>query len=242
MVNLTVTPDRTQFIEQFLERHEIEYRVDQYRPTGRNIYAVLPGRSPRVVGLMAHHDVKNPELENAQDNSASVANLLRLSLSLKQTPPDVTVVLIFTDEEEIVSLTVSGAARVARLIKAQQYPFIGFSHAINLELTGAGPWVWADLDSFENCQNLVSPDKITKLFPNITKVKTPFNDATILRYHGIDCVCVGLFPDESLEDYRAERYPEVWGLCHRSDDTVDKCSEYDMERFVFDVLLPLTRS
>lgn len=77
-------------------------------PTSRliNCYnIVMRGTSNRMV--VAHHDIVNPDIDNANDNSASVIN----AIMIKKLMPEMNVVLL--DGEEVGGL---GAHRCSELI------------------------------------------------------------------------------------------------------------------------------
>ena len=71
-------PPRVQWIINKLNTLNISYDLDKFLEEGSdnnflyNIY--LKGSSS--YGIMAHHDILNPNSDNANDNSASVINLI----------------------------------------------------------------------------------------------------------------------------------------------------------------------
>ena len=87
---------RVNFIISLLEENKIPYEVDEFRIErfdckGFNI--ILRGTSKRMV--IAHHDIVNPNSDNANDNSASVIN----AIYLKSISPETNVVI--TEGEEM---------------------------------------------------------------------------------------------------------------------------------------------
>ena len=182
--------------------------------------------------FVAHHDVSNIHSENAQDNSASVCNLLRLaSIIQEKSMVELNmrrVVILFSDCEETGT---RGAKRMADEIKTGKYGNV--SEVINLELTGKGKIVWADYCSGYNNNN--SPDKEKELAeklktccPNnrLEKFSCPPNDAPSFRSSGLPALCIGILPENDIQTH------STWRLCHSLTDTIEKCDEKDMTEFV----------
>jgi hypothetical protein len=205
--------------------------LDDYsynRPKLVNIIARFDSTSgkPAVV-FCAHHDISNPRSENCQDNSASVCNLLHLAAKLKAKGKDLTrpVIIVFTDKEEFGGI---GSGRMSRRILAGDFGPVDY--IINLELTGLGTELWLDtLNSgykgFENSGLKKRFDEVIGK-ENYHNVSTPFSDAVIFRANGIDCLCIGILPEEELVGEHATK--ETWWLCHSDEDTIEKTNEKDM--------------
>jgi acetylornithine deacetylase/succinyl-diaminopimelate desuccinylase-like protein len=85
-----------------------------------NLMALVPAgnlRSTRSVIFVAHHDVHTPHYQNANDNSASCANLLELLERLMaDVPPYHRTYIVFTDAEEIVSYSTPGGPHPRRIL------------------------------------------------------------------------------------------------------------------------------
>lgn len=219
---------------------KVPYTVDEYKKDHHNVYVNFPGYDPGYTSvLVAHHDVAVSGIQNCQDNTASVANLLHVCQILQENPIRHNVVVCFTDEEEIVSFDNSGAARLARLITGGHHLFDKFLFAYNLELTGLGRNVWVDFVSGGDLASKGLIEKVRSKIPNVMMVSTPFNDSTVLRYNGVDSVCLGICGSMDAQLIRMGRPPTVWSLCHKATDTIDKISETDMNWFVRTVLLRL---
>ena len=73
---------RVQFLMQLLESEGIDYELDTYQSRGNTCFnIILKGDSNRMV--VAHHDIVNPNIDNANDNSASVINAIMIKKDLK---------------------------------------------------------------------------------------------------------------------------------------------------------------
>lgn len=258
-----ITP-RVQFIMDKLNDMEIPFHQDVY-PTPRkfvvddvevetnyiNLYVpfVSHNQDAPTIVILAHHDVNNPESENCQDNSASVCNLLHLCSLLKTSTLDVNVTVAFVDAEEIVSFQGSGSAILSyRIInQAPEFPyFSNFLYAINLELTGKGSNLWADMRNIGGRAGMKLGSKLgndlLSLFPNINKVNTPFSDAAVMRSHGLDSICIGILDDENINQLKEGYFCETWSLCHSMEDTYEKISEEDMNYFAETTLMTMVQA
>jgi hypothetical protein len=222
--------ERINLIAIYLENENIPYVIDCYEGIHKNIYIHFKGKTDENIVFLAHHDIKNPKSQNCQDNTASVCNLLHLCNLLKVfSNLEKGVFIVFTDEEEKVDFKNSGAARLAQCYKEELFGFKNIEHFFNLELTGRGKIVWAD-----------TQDKYSSKLPHTKLVDTPFNDSTILRYHGIDdTTCIGIFDDADYLEVYNKGTCDLWKLCHTEEDTFDKIVEEDMTSFVEEILFKL---
>jgi hypothetical protein len=189
-------------------------------------------RSVPATVFCAHHDIVNVHSENAQDNSASICNLLHLcniilenekSVSLNK-KPNKRIIILFTDGEECGG---KGAIRFAEKVKDGCYGEI--SNVVNLELTGLGSEVW--INNYSKTNNETN-EKLTSILKEDNKelfVKgCPFNDAIPLQNNGIDSVCIGILPIEEAKGSTRN----TWNLCHSLEDKFDKTNGEDMNKFV----------
>jgi hypothetical protein len=199
-----------------------EFKVND-STTGFNI--VLRGDSTRIV--TAHHDIVNPNIDNANDNSASVIN----AIATKLLKPEVTVVLL--DGEEVGGL---GSQYLSNQINSGEFGEI--SWILNLELTGRGGSTFFIGDYPGKLQ-----DHIRGIF-DCPIVSTPFNDSVIFRRNGIDSVVINPLPilDEGTSLVKwGESYLDYDMLfnCHTKRDTLDTISIEDMQKFVEGVIIPI---
>ena len=262
-----ITP-RVQFIMDRLNEMEIPYSTDIFPsrkfnmnygvdsegkklPDEKNNYinVYVPFKSKKedakTIVILAHHDIANENSENCQDNSASVCNLLHLCKILKNSEFEENITVVFTDAEEIVDFNGSGSAILSYRIKNGHPDFLNFQYAINLELTGKGNIVWADLLNSYG-RNKMQPNsklgsEIVTNFSDVKPVTTPFSDSAVLRHHGLDSVCIGIITEEDFEQLKTQRYCDTWAMCHQEADTIEKISRENMNSFVQDILLPLVK-
>ena len=242
---------RIKFLMELLDSEGIEYELDKYNPNGdrRGLFGsrgesvcynlILKGNSNRMV--VAHHDIVNPDIDNANDNSASVIN----AIMVKKLMPHIHVVIL--DGEEVGGL---GSQRVSEQINDGYYGDIEW--VLNLELTGKG-------GKYFFIGNYPGPlhDRIKSMF-NCPVVQTPFNDSVTIRKNGIDsCVINPLPPIEESEDdgsgfFKGRYKPEpvkwhdgtlldfsILFHCHNEKDTVDTIDPKDMKEFVEEVVLKI---
>ena len=186
---------------------------------------VLRGDSNKII--TAHHDIVNPNIDNANDNSASVIN----AIATKLLRPEITVVLL--DGEEVGGL---GAHHLSERILSGE--FGGVEWILNLELTGRGGSTFFIGEYPGKLQ-----DHIRGIF-NCPIVSTPFNDSVIFREHGIDSVVINPLPilnegtspvmwEDSYLDYA------MLFNCHTQKDTLDTINTDDMQKFVEEVIIPI---
>ena len=196
-----------------------------------NINVLLKGKNEtETVIFSAHTDVNRKNSENAQDNTASICNLLDLISQLKDKELERNVLISFVDAEEVVDTRNSGSARLAYQIKQNKYGTVIYS--IILELTGLGKNVWV---------TAYSKNKILSELINLkaTFKPTPFSDCYTLFANGIEeTVCIGILPDNEIRQPDMNKI-HTWRLCHQEEDTFDKCSKEDMAHFVENILLKL---
>jgi hypothetical protein len=168
--------------------------------------------------VVAHHDIVNPNIDNANDNSASVIN----AIMIKKIRPDVNVVLL--DGEEVGGL---GSKRLSEQINSSKFGNIDW--VLNLELTGKGG------------ENFFIGNYNGALFNHIKSIfdcpvyKTPFNDSVIFRKNGIDSCVINPLPKLPNGDLN---YDLLFN-CHNHRDTVDTIDINDMKDFVEKVVLKI---
>lgn len=217
---------RVQFLIQLLESEGINYKLDTYQSKGNTCYnLILKGDSDRMV--VAHHDIVNPNIDNANDNSASVIN----AIMIKKLMPKINVVLL--DGEECGGL---GSQRVSDQIKDGYFNTIDW--VLNLELTGKGGKYFFIGDY---------PGKLSNHIKSIFDcpiTNTPYNDSVTFRKNGIDSVVINPIPPlnegkTSSVKWNDDTYLDFSMLynCHSCKDTIDTIDINDMKEFVEDVVL-----
>jgi hypothetical protein len=223
------TTPRVEFLRDLIKELGLNQELHAWwiDDSNRGFNIVLRGEGNRIV--TAHHDIMNPNIDNANDNSASVIN----AIALKMLCPEITVVLL--DGEEVGG---KGSSYLAKQIKMGNFGDVEW--ILNLELTGRGGRTF-----FIGDYPGVLSDHIRGIFdcPIIT---TPFNDSVIFREHGIDSVVINPLPvlteGTSLVKWK-DSYLDYSMLynCHSVRDTLDTISVEDMKEFVEEVLVPILR-
>jgi hypothetical protein len=220
---------RVNFIISLLEKEGIKYEVDEFETgfgesIGFNI--IMRGESNKM--FIAHHDIVNPDSDNANDNSASVIN----AIYLKSILPHLNVVL--TDGEEYGFL---GAKRVSDQIIGEKFGEIEW--VLNLELTGRGGENFFIGDYPGNLSQ-----KIKEKF-NPPTMKTPGNDCIPLISSGIDAAVINPLPlleegTSLLENERGFLQVDLLKKCHSKSDNIENISIDDMKKFVEKILVPIS--
>jgi hypothetical protein len=219
---------RVQFLIKLLESEGINYELDRFESRGINCYnIILKGNSSKMV--VAHHDIVNPSIDNANDNSASVIN----AIMVKKLLPNIHVVLL--DGEEVGGL---GSQRVSDQINEGYYGSIDW--VLNLELTGKGGKYFF-IGNYPG--NLFT--HIKSLF-NCPVVQTPYNDSVTFIKNGIDSCVINPLPPltngkESPVKWDDNTYLDFSMLfhCHNEKDTLQTIDVNDMKEFVEGVLIKI---
>lgn len=237
--NIDPITNRVQYIVAQLENLGVDYEVDVFNSTNAedidiatllpitkrvNIEVKFPANNDTVDSIiyLAHHDVANVKSENCNDNTASVCNLIHLCSALKGKELDKNIFIIFTDAEETVSFTSSGATRLAKNNLKGKYGNLLIAY--NLELTAFGTEVWSD----RNLEELQQGSK------DFTLVRTPYNDSVVLRLtqYSIKSTCLGILTKSELNNVKSKGYCDTWSLCHSEGDKFENAVEEDMINFV----------
>lgn len=223
-----IPTNRVNYILSLLDEESIDYELDifNYRKTSAyNI--ILQGTSSKMV--VAHHDIVNPDIDNANDNSCSVIN----AIMLKKLMPEINVVLL--DGEEFGGV---GSQRVSEQIKSGKFGNIDW--VLNLELSGRGGKYF-----FIGNYPGELTNHIKSLF-DCPVFDTPFNDSVIFRRNGIDSCVINTLPptDKSkIIKWNENTYLDYEMLfnCHNYKDTLDTINPDDMKEFVEEVLLKILK-
>lgn len=222
---------RVKFLMELLESEGIEYELDKTQTKGLStreitLYnLILKGSSNKMV--VAHHDINNPNIDNANDNSCSVIN----AIMVKKLMPHIHVVIL--DGEEF-----GGKGSKVISEKINDGYFGDIEWVLNLELTGKGGKYF-----FMGNYPGKLQDKIKSLFPDAPVVNTPFNDSVIFRQNGIDSCVINPIPpiDKKTSVKYGDKYLDYSMLfhCHNSKDTVATIDPNDMKEFVEEVVVKI---
>lgn len=219
---------RVEFLIQLLESEGIDYELDTYQSRGNTCFnIILKGDSDRMV--VAHHDIVNPNIDNANDNSASVIN----AIMIKKLMPHINVVIL--DGEECGGL---GSQRVSDQINEGYFNNIEW--VLNLELTGKGGKYFF----IGNYPGKLS-DHIKSIF-DCPITNTPYNDSVTFRKNGIDSVVINPIPPLNEGKTSSVKWNDTTYLdfsmlynCHSSKDTIDTIDINDMKEFTENVVLKI---
>jgi hypothetical protein len=222
-----VPSPRVQFLIDLIHSEDIEYQLDKYETSGTWGYnIIMKGSSDRMV--VAHHDIVNPNIDNANDNSASCIN----AIMIKKLMPHINVVLV--DGEECGGI---GSQRLSNQILDNEFGNIDW--VLNLELTGRG-----GKHFFIGNYPGKLHEHIKSIF-NCPVVNTPYNDSVTLRRNGIDSCVINPLPPlkEGISDvkWNSETYLDysmLWN-CHSKSDTIDTICPNDMKEFVEKIILKI---
>ena len=226
--NSNVPTPRVEFLMQVLESEGIDYVLDTYQSRGNTCFnLILKGDSDRMV--VAHHDIVNPNIDNANDNSASVIN----AIMIKKLMPHINVVIL--DGEECGGL---GSQRVSDQINEGYFNTIDW--VLNLELTGKGGKYFF----IGNYPGKLS-DHIKSIF-DCPITNTPYNDSVTFRKNGIDSVVINPIPPLNEGKTSSVKWNDTTYLdfsmlynCHSSKDTIDTIDINDMKEFTENVVLKI---
>jgi Iap family predicted aminopeptidase len=225
---------RVEYLISLLEEEGIHYELDKFESKkgwmGKSTMCyniILKGSSNKMV--VAHHDIVNPNIDNANDNSASVIN----AIMVKKLIPNINVVLL--DGEEVGGL---GSKRVSDQINEGYFGDIDW--VLNLELTGRGGKYF-----FIGNYPGTLTEHIKSLF-DCPVVQTPYNDSVTFRKNGIDSVVINPLPKLNGDKKSNVKWDDNTYLdysmlfnCHTEKDTIDTISVYDMKEFVEQVLIKI---
>ena len=211
-----------------MEKENINYELDVFKKRRITLFnIILKGNSNKMV--VAHHDIVNPNSDNANDNSASVIN----AIMLKKILPDVNVVLL--DGEEMGGL---GSQRLSDQINEDYFGDIDW--VLNLELSGKGGKYF-----FIGDYPGELTDHIKSKFDCPVRL-TPYNDSVTFRANGIDSVVINPVPvlkeGKSNLNYGGEYLDDrMLSNCHSDKDSVDTIDIKDMKEFVEEILIKILK-
>ncbi len=218
---------RVKYIMELLTNENIDFELDIFERGLVTCYnIILRGSSSKMI--IAHHDIINPNIDNANDNSCSIIN----AIMVKKHLPNIHVV--FTDGEEVGGF---GSQRLSDQINSNEFGAIDW--VLNLELTGKGG------------EHFFIGNYTGKLFDHIKNlfdcpvVQTPYSDTVTIRKNGIDSVVINPLPPLEVGKISIVKHGDVYldfdllFNCHTTRDTIDTIDIEDMKIFVEKVLLKI---
>lgn len=225
--------NRLKYIINLLGELNIEYEVTTWDDScvGDDYWdycfhnLIIKGTSSRY--FTAHYDIRNPNSQNANDNSASIISLI----ALKMLNPDVNIAFLDAEESPWMGEGAKWHRQWLRStlnsINGKEFRDIEF--ILNLEMIGLGGKN-AVISDYNN--NL--SEAIKKNFNPIV-MSLPPNDAWFFK-NRFDTVCMSTYPI-----INGEPNFDHFKKAHTMGDNLDSISIPDMIEFVYEILLPLTK-
>lgn len=227
--NLTELSNRGVFIQNLLERYNIEYELIPYDIGKEKIFYNFYIWGSSDMFLTAHYDVVNTASDNANDNSASIIN----ALVYKIKNPSINVVILDGEEPPWMG---DGSRAASKEFRERRTNVKGI---LNLELTGFGRDWFID-NSYAPIVN-----HIKKTFPDkdVLSIPTPFNDATIFRQHIYNACVITTLPDlENEAPYPQNLNFEILYYSHTKKDSVSNINIDDMNHFIDNIIDPIIKN
>ena len=222
-----LTPtNRVNHLINILNKQNIPYELDSHHlDVGIAHNLILRGSSDKMV--VAHHDVSNHLIDNANDNSASIIN----AIAIKKIIPEINVVLL--DGEEVGGV---GSKIISEQINNNLFGDIKW--VLNLELTGKGGKNFFIGDYNGELSNYIIEKFDCPIY------KTAFNDCDIFQKNGIDTTVINPLPalkngKSSLIHNNKYLNTNILYNCHNEKDSIDSISVNDMKEFVEEVLVKI---
>lgn len=187
---------------------------------------ILKGSSNKY--FTAHHDVRNPNSQNANDNSASIISLILL----KVLNPDVNIAFLDAEESPWMG---EGAKMFRQWVYSTHNGYNGkeyreVDYIVNLEMVGLGG------------RNIVISDYDNNLSATIKQnfnpvvMQLPPNDSWFFK-HRFDTVCMSTYPI-----INGKPNFDHFKKAHKKEDNLSSIRIDDMQEFVSEVLLPLSKA
>ncbi len=253
---------RSSYIQNFLEKNSIFYTLQDFK-SGINIETVKNGTVKDMeIILMSHYDVYNKAAENANDNSSSVAVLLKLAEYFKKNTPKYKISMVFNDNEEILgglsaySDSINDVQSI--LDKSGSYYYLKNHHnkekilfVIILEMSGIGDSIFIASNSGnficnglinEYCAEIARSNKF--LYNVMPVLQSDYISASILKLKGTVIGAIPYYDAKTyIENYKKygfkkDIYPHTWKKNHTSMDKVFSIQDKSL-RMIFNYLINL---
>jgi len=222
--------NRQEFLESWLSSKEVPYRILQQGEL--NHILITPGggesyrKDCRSKILIAHYD-RVPGTPGANDNSASVFQLLNLSLYLQGNKRKHNCLIILSDGEELQreqSLKEQGAWQLAQTLKSYS---LQNSLVLIMDLCGIGDTLVygssADRQKKEKNKVPESLQELLKRYSRGEKIKQLqyFSDDIGFLAHSFSTVLVSILPWKDKEFLLEGKMPPAWASQHSMEDRVE---------------------
>lgn len=233
--------NRANFIVDYLRNINVFYNVQNYHH-GKNIEFVKYGENrEKEIIFFSHYDISRETKDGANDNTSSVAVLLKIIEYVSQIDTPFNIRIIFNDKEEILgallnkNIDIKSISKIINNVGSFQYlrNFTNRSNIVavfNLELSGIG-----DILYFATKSGLVGCDEnIIKFLEYICKkeqieyIKIPILNSDMISIHTLSLRggVYGSIPKHDalnfLNNYSGninkENMPSVWKNIHSDKD------------------------
>ncbi len=229
-LTLTGAENRASFIENFLSTNSIKFSSLEFH-NGKNIEVVIPGKNrEREALFFAHYDISKHTKEGANDNSSSVAILLKI-ITDKIRETQLTIRIVFTDREEDIGALLSknisfeNIKNIVTNIGSFDYlknhcDRSKIAALFNIEMSGIGDTIFL---SNKSGNVLCDKGMISKLeliaFKNSKKttlVNLPYTDILSSHILSIKGVAIGVVPLDDAIKIKTDRehLPSIWKNNH----------------------------
>ena len=220
--------NRASLIIQILKENDVEYIIDTFTPKNSkmklcNIIVEFNNAELNETTIHdVHHDVRNVNSLNILDNTASVANLLSLAISLNGKKLKRKTVIAFVDGEEVGCY---GAKRMVEQIEKGVYGEI--IDVVTHELTASGKVL---TNKFLDRGFITR--KLYEIDSEMVESPTPYCDVNIYLEAGINVVCLCTLPVNQMKQLVETGFCDDWGKCHKMNDDMSSANEKDMKNYV----------
>jgi len=253
---------RAAYIQSFLEKNSIFYTLQDFK-FGKNIETVKNGTiNDKEIILMCHYDTYNPASESANDNSSSVAILLKLAQYFKKNTPKYTTSLVFNDNEEILGglSAYSDSIKDVQSIldKSGSYYYLNNHHnkekilfVIILEMSGIGDSIFIASNSGNFlCNSLINEfctetaKNFSFLYNVMPVLQSDYISIHIMKLKGTVIGAIPYYDAKTyIENYKKygfkkDIYPHTWKKNHTSMDKVSSIQEKSLQ-MIFNYLIKM---
>ena len=229
-LTLVGSENRVKFIENLLSENNIQFSLLEYG-NGKNIEITILGKNrEKEVVFFAHHDISAHTKEGANDNSSSVAILLKIILD-KIREPYFTIRIVFTDKEEIIGallnkyISFENIKNIIHNIGSFNYLKNNCDRSkviavFNIEMSGIGDVIFFSKRSGNVIcdEKLISDLESIALKENIKTSLINLSNTDIISSYilGIKGIVIGIIPLDDAIKIKSfkEHQPTIWKNNH----------------------------